>query len=79
MSHLYCNNCGGRDIKKSTIDYYEVTKEDINKGIIKFQGRGHSYPGGHVITQDIGKRLYFRNNLAYMESQEQFERRIQSC
>jgi len=77
MSHLYCNKCGSRDIQRSEQNYYEITESDLIHAWFNFEGKIYPYPGGHVIKQDIGKRIKIVNGLAYMENQEQFEARLE--
>ena len=76
MSHLYCNQCGGTDIKKSKQNYHTITDGELHRAWIKFEGKIYPYPGGHVIKQDIGKRVVIVDGLAYMENQKQFEARL---
>lgn len=59
--------------------YYTLTEADVGKRFLRFGGKTHVLANsiGYVQKRDVGKRLYLRNGLIYMESDEQYQKRVQ--
>ena len=58
--------------------YYTITEQDINKRFLKVFGKTWSLSDlcGHIMSIDVGKRIYLVKNILQIENQEQFENRL---
>jgi hypothetical protein len=63
---------------------HEITEDDVGKSTITKQCKccghktSHWITGamGRILSLDVGKRLYIRNNVITVESQEQLQERL---
>jgi hypothetical protein len=68
-------SCGSR---RTASNYYEIQPGDVGQSVIRSFGYAWSVTGfiGRILPMDVGKRVYMRNRVLQVESNEQFQTRI---
>jgi len=58
--------------------YYEIMDTDVGKSTIHMNGKPYyvQYVIGQIMSQDVGKRVYERDNVLQVENDEQRDKRL---